>query len=408
MLPQRADVVVVGAGGFGTSIAFHLAARGAEVALVDRSPAASETSAMAAGIAMQVHPTEAGTRLALASLAALTGLQATTGRALAYHQAGSIKVARTAAHARILREEIAFGRRLGVTIDPLAPAEAMRLAPWLRVDGATALSIVRHDLHFEPADLPRLYLAAARERGAHVAEGVAVTRVAVADGAVCAVDTDAGTIRTPAVVLAAGAWTAPLAAALGVTLPVAAVRHELFVTGPVAGIDAATPHVRVMDANAYARPYRGGLMAGAYETAPVAVDPAASPAGLPDGLASDATALGERLGAVADVIPALATATVAEVRAGVPTMSPDGTFVIDRLPGIAGAYAVTGDNVMGLHVTPAVGALLAGWIADGSRPALLQPFALDRFAGRGAAELRAAALAQYATKYQHLDAAVPA
>jgi hypothetical protein len=63
---------------------------------------------------------------------------------------------------------------------------------------------------------------------------------------------------------------------------------------------------------------------------------------------------------------------------------------------------------MGLHVTPAVGALLAGWIADGRRPALLQPFALDRFAGRGAAELRAAALAQYATKYQHLDAAVPA
>ena len=57
---SSADVVVVGAGGFGTSIAFHLAARGADVVLIDRSPAVSETSAMAAGIAMQVHPTEAG------------------------------------------------------------------------------------------------------------------------------------------------------------------------------------------------------------------------------------------------------------------------------------------------------------------------------------------------------------
>jgi glycine/D-amino acid oxidase-like deaminating enzyme len=408
MLPQRADVVVVGAGGFGTSIAFHLAARGVDVALVDRSPAGSETSAMAAGIAMQVHPTEAGTRLALASLAALIGLEEATGRRLAYQQAGSIKVARTAEHARILRDEITFGRRLGVAIDPLQPAAAMELAPWLRLDGATAVSIVRHDLHFEPADLPSLYLAAARERGAHVAEGVAVTRVAVADGAVRGVETEAGTVRAPVVVLAAGAWTAPLAAALGVALPVAAVRHELFVTGPLEGIEEATPHVRVMDANAYARPYRGGLMAGAYETTPVAVDPTATPGGLPAGLASAPAALHERLGAIADVIPALATATAAEVRAGVPTMSPDGTFVIDRLPGITGAYAVTGDNVMGLHVTPAVGALLAAWITGGRRPELLRPFGLDRFAGRAAADLRAAALAQYATKYQHLDAPVPA
>ena len=362
---------------------------------------------MAAGIAMQVHPTVAGTRLALASLTALTRLAETTGHALAYHQAGSIKVARTAAHAQILRDEIAFGRRLGVVIEPLQPAEAMRLAPWLRLDGATAVSIVRHDLHFEPADLPRLYLRAARDRGAQVAEGVAVVRVAVADGAVRGVETDAGVIHAPAVVLAAGAWTAPLAAPLGIALPVAAVRHELFVTEPIGGIDEATPHVRVMDANAYARPYRGGLMVGAYETTPVAIEPGASPAGLPAGLASEPADLGARLGAVADVIPALATATAAEVRAGVPTMSPDGTFVIDRLPGIEGAYAVTGDNVMGLHVTPAVGALLAGWIADGTRPALLQPFGLDRFAGRSAADLRAAALAQYATKYQHLDAPVP-
>jgi len=89
-------------------------------------------------------------------------------------------------------------------------------------------------------------------------------------------------------------------------------------------------------------------------------------------------------------------------------MSPDGMFVIDRLPTARGAYAVTGDNVMGLHVTPAAGELLAGWITGGDQPALLAPFGLDRFAGRSAAELRAAALAQYATKYQHLDEPVSA
>ena len=108
-----------------------------------------------------------------------------------------------------------------------------------------------------------------------------------------------------------------------------------------------------------------------------------------------------------DVIPALAGATAVEVRAGVPTMSPDGTFIVDALPGATGAFVVAGDNVMGLHVSPAVGALLAGWIVDGERPARLAPFGLARFAGRDEAELHAAALAQYATKYQHLDEAAP-
>jgi len=408
MLPQRADVVVVGAGGFGTSIAFHLAVAGAGVVLLDRTAAASETSAMAAGIAMQVHPTEAGSRLAIASLAALTDVVPATGRRLAHHQAGSIKVARTPAHAAILRDEVAFGRRLGVAIDEIGPDEAGRLAPWLRCDGAEALSIVRHDLHFEPTDLPRLYLAAARERGVRVVEGVAVTGVTVDDGAVAGVVTAGGRVEAPAVVLAAGAWTGALAATAGCDLPVVAVRHELFVTAPIAGIEEATPHVRVMDANAYARPYRGGLMVGCYEAAPVQVDAGASPGGLPAQLASDPAELGERLATVAGVIPALRSATAVEVRAGVPTMSPDGMFVIDRLPTARGAYAVTGDNVMGLHVTPAVGELLAGWITGGARPALLAPFGLDRFAGRSASELRAAALAQYATKYQHLDEPVSA
>ena len=113
-----------------------------------------------------------------------------------------------------------------------------------------------------------------------------------------------------------------------------AVRHELFVTTPIAGIEEATPHVRVMDANAYARPYRGGLMFGGYETAPVEVDATASPGRLPARLASRSAAMAERAAAVLDVIPALAGRARLEVRAGVPTMSPDGTFVIDRLPGL--------------------------------------------------------------------------
>ena len=253
MVARKADVVVVGAGGFGTSIAFHLARRGAAVLLLDRSAAASETTAMAAGIAMQVHPTEAASRLALDSMAIVEGLERDDRPRLTYQQAGASRWPAPPTHAQIVRDEIAFGRRLGVAIDPLTAAEAEALAPWLRLAGATAISIVRRDLHFEPTDLPQIYLAAARELGVGVVEGTTVTRLRIVAGAVTGVETAEGAIDAPVVVIAAGGWSAGLAAAAGCHVPAVPVRHELFVTAPIDGIAADTPHVRVMDANAYAR-----------------------------------------------------------------------------------------------------------------------------------------------------------
>ena len=138
-----------------------------------------------------------------------------------------------------------------------------------------------------------------------VHEGTTVRRLLIADGAVTGVETDGGEIAARAVVIAAGGWSAGLAAVAGCAVPAVPVRHELFVTAPIAGIAADTPHVRVMDANAYARPYRGGLMFGAYETAPTEVDAGESPGGLPTALASPTAALADRAAAVLDVIPAL-------------------------------------------------------------------------------------------------------
>lgn len=403
MLPPTADVVVVGAGGFGAAVAYGCARVGLRVLVLDRSAPATETSAMAAGIGMHVHPTAAGSRLAIRSAELVAALPEETGLPLEVHRAGSIKVARTPLHAEIVAREIAFGRSLGVAVDPLDRAEAEALAPWLDLAGATAISTVRPDLHFEPPALPRLYLAAAERLGATVRGGVAVLGVRAEGGRVTGVDTAAGPVAAGAVVLAAGAWTPRLARPLGCAIPAVPVQHELFVTTPIAGTSLDQPHVRVMDANAWARPYAGGLMLGAYEATPPLVDVDASPDGLPPGLASPPAALAERAAPVLDVIPALREARAVEVRAGVMTMSPDGMFIVDALDGTEGAFAIAGDNVMGLHVTPAVGEGLAGWIAHGRCPELLAPFGLARFAGRDPEELRRAAIAQYATKYQHLD-----
>ena len=95
-------------------------------------------------------------------------------------------------------------------------------------------------------------------------------------------------------------------------------------------------------------------------------------------------------------------APIAELRGGLPTMTPDGHFIVDRLPGIAGLYVASGCNVGGLSISPPIGEDLAGWIvAGGDRPRTLETLRIDRFGDRYDDDevLRADCFETYAHKY---------
>ena len=382
-------------------------AAGRAVLLLDRAAAASETTAMAAGIAMQVHPTEAASRLALDSLALVEGLQETTGRRLDYQQAGSIKVARTAAHAAIVHDEIAFGRRLGVAIDPLTAAEG-------RGAGAVAASR-RRDRHLDrpprpalrarrpAADLPRggsrarrrgrrgddRHRAAHRRRRRHRRRD---------DGGPdrCADRRDRG---RRLVGRARGGGRLPRA---GGARPARAVRDRAD-RRHRGGHAARARHGRQrLRAPVSRRPDVRGLRDRADRGARRRVRPRSAAAPRIAILRARRTRRG-RARRHPGAAPARPPSRCGRVSRPCRPTAPSSST---RCPAPPGAFVVAGDNVMGLHVSPAVGELLAGWIVGGERPARLAPFGLERFAGRDAAELHAAALAQYATKYQHLDEAV--
>src|SRR5262249_56105574 len=93
------------------------------------------------------------------------------------------------------------------------------------------------------------------------------------------VATKSGEIHAPVVVDAAGAWTARVAAAAGITIPLVPVRHQLFVTEPIAGVLPLQPIVRLLEASVYVRHEQGGLLFGGYEDAPRVIDPEALPPG---------------------------------------------------------------------------------------------------------------------------------
>jgi glycine/D-amino acid oxidase-like deaminating enzyme len=188
---------------------------------------------------------------------------------------------------------------------------------------------------------------------------------------------------------------------VGLDLPAVPVRHQLYVTEPIASVRADMPIVRVVDANVYVRPERGGLMVGGYEPDPIAVDPATLPTGIAD-MPLDVTPLRRIVDDVATEYPLLADAPVAELRGGLPTMTPDGHHLFGEARGVPGFWVMSGCVVAGLSISPAAGEAMARWITSGEPGDDMTQFALDRFGTRyhDREALTRACLARYSHHYE--------
>lgn len=402
---DAADAVVVGSGAFGSSAAYHLARHGLRVALLERSGLASQTSPRAAGLTSQVRATPALTALARRAVVKLAAFTAETGQPLRFTQSGALKIARNERDAAQLAREVERGRETGVPIDFISTVEAQHRLPILRERGIVAVTWSPTDCNVEPSELPLGYCRAAEKIGATLLAHTPATGFEIGPRGVEGVRTPHGTIATRVVVDAAGAWSRLVAERLGGSLQVVPTRHQLLITEPIPGVVPEFPIARVIDANVYVRHERGGLMLGGYEADPLQVDPAALPptfemAELP----LDIEVLRRLAASVADQFPIFQDSAIQirEHRGGLPTMTTDDRYLVGPLPGVAGAWVMSGCCVGGLSASPALGEALAEWIVDGKPVLDLSEISTARFVGR---ELDEAALREgcrhaYATHYR--------
>ena len=397
-----ADVVVVGSGAFGASAAYHLARRGARVVVLDRASLASQTSPRAAGLSSQVRATPALTKLAQRAVAKLATFTDDTGQPLRFTQSGALKIARTERDAEQLTREVARGAAAGVPIELVSVAEAQRRLPILGERGIVAITWSPTDCNVEPSELPLGYCRAAEKLGAVLLPHTPATGFDIGPGGVEGVRTPRGTIATGAVVDAAGGWARLVAAGLGGALPVVPTRHQLLITEPIPGVGPEFPIARVIDANVYVRHERGGLMLGGYESDPLQPDVAAvaDVAALP----LDIEVLWRLARSVREQFPIFQDPTirVAEHRGGLPTLTVDDRYLAGPLPGVAGAWVMSGCCVGGLSVCPALGEAIAEWILDGAPALDLAEISPARFAGHelDETELRERCRRAYATHYR--------
>jgi glycine/D-amino acid oxidase-like deaminating enzyme len=400
-----ADVVVVGSGAFGASAAYHLARRGVRVAVLERSRLASQTSPRAAGLTSQVRATPALTRLARRAVVKLAAFADETGQPLRVTRSGALKIARTERDAEQLAREVARGGAAGVEIDFVSVAEARRRLPILGTRGIVAVTWSPTDCNVEPSELPLGYCRAAEKLGAALLSRTPATGFEIGPEGVEGVRTPQGTIATRAVVDAAGAWARLVATELGASLPVVPTRHQLLITEPIPGVGPEFPIARVIDANVYVRHERGGLMLGGYEPDPVQVDVSALPPSFDIAeLPLDIEVLWRLARSVSEQFPIFQDPTirVAEHRGGLPTLTVDDRYLVGPLPGVAGAWVMSGCCVGGLSVSPALGEAIAEWILDGAPALDLSEISTARFAGNDLdeTELRERCRRAYATHYR--------
>lgn len=400
---QAADVVVIGAGAFGLSTAYQLSRLNAgKIVVLDRFEPATQTSPRAAGLYKLIQATEPATRLARMSVDIITLFAQESGVPLKYVKSGSIIAARTPEHAAMVDAEVEASRAWGVGSEQLDAAALRRRAPYLSGKGIRTAHFVADDMYIEePIWLLHAYMEALSRRDALVIGSSPVESISVEDGAVVGVKTPRGFIHTPVVVDAAGAWARSVSALATVDIPIATVRHQLLITRQISGLAAQEPIVRVVDASAYLRPARGGLMMGGMEQSPLALDPRQDPNFTISDTPLDMAILDTFTNALGALTPALGDTPVAEHRGGLFTMTPDGRFLAGPVSGLRGFWTATGCNGSGFSISAGVGQVLAEWIVGGDPSLDMSLFDPNRFGPGpfGDEELAKAGMWQYANYY---------
>ena len=334
---------VAGAGAGGASVAYHLALAGErDVVLCDRGEVAGGATSKGMGGVRQQFSTAAEVRLAQASIDFVASLGPRY-----FEQVGYLFVATTEAGLAALEERRAVQREVGVPVERVDPS----FVPGLRVDDVVGAVFCATDGVGDPPAVTRELVRRAVELGVELRERTRVEEV-----------------ESDEVVLACGAWSAEVARAFGVELPVRPLCRQLLLTSPLADLPRDLP-MTIEEETGFHFRRRGDRLVLAMTDA--------EPRWGADAWV-DQSVFADRRERLARRYPPAADAAIEDAWAGLYDMTPDAHPIIGRVAD--GVYAACGFSGHGFMQSPAVGRALAEEILEGASSFDLGPYRLDRFA----------------------------
>ena len=373
-MKRTADVVIVGGGCMGASVAFHLARLGiTNVVLHEREAqlGTGSTGRNAGGVRHQFSH-EANIRLSIESIRLLEQFEEVVGYPADLHQHGYLFLLSSAASVSTFRQNVARQRALGIDVEWLDAGEAARLAPGLNTDGVLAATYCARDGIADPNGVTMGFAKSAQRTGVSIERSTEVTEIKTSGGRVTGVVTSRGEIDAPLVVNAAGPHARAVGRMAGVDIPVDPYRRHIFIAQAAQGIPPNRIMVIDFETTFYFHREGAGLLFGMGDR-----DEAPT---------FDMTVQWDFLPRVIDVatrrLPAIADAQVSHAWAGLYETTPDANPLIGPAAGVEGLYVIAGFSGHGFQHAPAAGRILADAIARRDPHFDLSPFAPDRFAGR--------------------------
>ncbi len=372
---RSADVVIIGGGIIGCSIAYHVAVRDRTLAVIvlEREPMVGMGStAKATGGIRHQFSAEPNIRLTQLSMPFYMRFEEETGYSVHFRPHGYLFVTADPQAFASLQASVALQQSLGVSSRIITPAEAATYVPGVRTDDLLGGSFCAQDGTAEPAAAVQGFASRTRALGVRILTEHEVVALLLEGDRVVGVRTRERSIATPTVVVAAGPYSAQIAASVGLQIPAQPYRRQVSVAAPIPALDVELPLTIDADSGFYLhRMGRGDLLLGG-------TDKDSRPG---FGLEVDWAGIERVLAAGARRIPILEQAQVKRTYVGLRALTPDHQPILGRTEAVSGLVLACGDSGHGFMHAPAIGLLVSEEILDGRATSLdLAPLRLARFA----------------------------
>jgi sarcosine oxidase, subunit beta len=369
---RTAEVVIIGAGITGCSIAYHLAARGVkDVVILDKDEIGRGATADAAGGIRLQFSTRTNIELSRYSLSIWENFKELFGIDIAFHQQGYLFLLTSASEVATFNENLRFQQEMGVPVRLVSTDEIREIHPTLMLDDVLGGTLCTSDGWADPYSSTMGFAQRARALGVEIFEETPVTGLIYNSGKITGVETPSGNIATSTVVIAAGAHAGEVGKLAGVDIPVAPYRRMSFVTEPFAAIPSSIPMTIDFSTSLYFHPESGGFLFGmSNEEEPSSFNRTVDD----DWMNKTVTELCRRA-------PVFGDARVRRGWAGLYEITPDDNPVLGYVDGVEGLVVASGFSGHGYMQGPAIGRCISELIVDGQATTVdISSFSPNRFA----------------------------
>ena len=378
-MEKTADIVIIGGGIIGVSIAYYLGKRGAKnVVLLEKDLIGMGSTGLCAGGIRRQWSTEVNMQFAMKSFEVFQNFEEEFGVSPEFHQIGYLFLARDEEELESFKKNIEFQNRFGVPSQLLTREQVKKEWPFLNLEDVFGGAFCDTDGYAGPTEVTNAIAKEARRHGVKILEKIEVISIEVSRDRIVSVTTRDGRVETRTVVNAAGPYAANVGKLAGVEIPVNPIRRQLFVTNPFDKIPRSVPLTIDHKQNFYFR--REGecvLLSGPQDEKPSF------------NLTTDFDSMVQTAEKAMHRVPVFEKAKINRGWAGLYEISPDNHAILGKVPEVEGLILAVGFSGHGFQHGPAAGMTIAELIWNGKSESIdIDPLALTRFKeGRAIKEL---------------------